>query len=198
MTTPQPAAAPDPRPLYARAVAQTQALVDHVQPGQLSGPTPCAEFDVRALLSHMVGGTNRVAHVGQGGDSRDVPARVDGVPDDGWPDAFRQAVERSQAAWSDDARLDELALVPWGKVPGRAALTGYIQEVLVHGWDLATATGQPVELDPELAEFALAFAHRALPPEPRGTAEIPFGPVVQPPPGAGPYTQLATYLGRTP
>jgi uncharacterized protein (TIGR03086 family) len=88
--------------------------------------------------------------------------------------------------------------VPWGQVPGRGALSGYVQEVLTHGWDLAKATGQPVEGDPELAEFALTFAHRALPPDgPRG-ADIPFGAPTTAPEGSGPYTQLATYLGRTP
>jgi uncharacterized protein (TIGR03086 family) len=188
----------DPRPLHARALTQTATIINQVRPGQLAGPTPCSEYDVRKLLSHMVGAVNRLACMGEGGDALALAPFVDDVPDDGWPRAFGPASARAQTAWADDVKLDELVAVPWGKVPGRAALAGYIQEILVHGWDLATATGPPVELDPELAEFALAFAHRALPPEPRGTAEIPFGPVVPAPPGAGPYTQLATYLGRTP
>jgi len=82
-------------------------------------------------------------------------------------------------------------------VPGRGALTGYVQEVAMHGWDLASATGQETELDPELAEFALAFAHRMLPPERRGD-DTPFAPVVPAPEGAGRYAQLAAWLGRTP
>jgi uncharacterized protein (TIGR03086 family) len=79
-------------------------------------------------------------------------------------------------------------------------VSGYIQEILALGWDLAQATGQPteLELDPELASWTLAIAQRILPPEPRGTQEIPFGPVVPAPPGAGPYTQLAAWLGRQP
>jgi hypothetical protein len=40
----------------------------------------------------------------------------------------------------------------------------HIQEILTHGWDLAKATGQPTERDPELAFFALAGAKRILPP----------------------------------
>ena len=46
------------------------------------------------------------------------------------------------AVWADDARLDALVTVPWGRVPGRAAVWGYMREALVHGWDLAVATGQ--------------------------------------------------------
>lgn len=187
---------PDPRPLYARALDQTGSIVAAVRPGQLASPTPCTEFDVRALLSHMVGGLKRVAHVGEGGNALDVLPVADGVPDDGWPDAFRQGGQRARAAWADDARLDAIVSVPWGQVPGRAALAGYVQEAVMHGWDLATATGQRTELDPELAEFALAFAHRALPPERRG-GEVPFGPVVPAPDGAGPYARMAAWLGRT-
>jgi uncharacterized protein (TIGR03086 family) len=190
-------ATPDPRPLYARALEQTGLIIDKVRPDQLSGPTACPDFDVRALLSHMVGGTNRIAHVGEGGNALDVVARADGVPDDGWPEAFGGAAARARAAWADDARLDALVSVPWGQVPGRGALTGYVQEVVMHGWDLASATGQETELDPELAEFALAFARRMLPPERRGD-DTPFAPVVPAPAGAGLYAQLAAWLGRTP
>ena len=187
----------DPREIHQRAMAQTEAIVAAVPPGQLALPTPCTEYDVRALLSHMVGGLTRIAVVGEGGDGLAVVPRADGVPEDGWLAAYRAATARTRAAWADDARLDAMVEVPWGKVPGRQALGGYVQEILTHGWDLARATGQPTELDPELATWVLAVAQRILPPEPRG-GEIPFGSVVPVPPGAGPYTQLAAWLGRQP
>jgi uncharacterized protein (TIGR03086 family) len=187
----------DPRPLHRRAMAQTGSIVAAVSPAQFALPTPCAEYDVRALLGHIVGGLTRIAIVGEGGDALARPARADDVPDDGWLAAYRAAEARATAAWADDATLDALVEVPWGKVPGRFALAGYVQEILTHGWDLAKATGQPTEGDPELALWALANAKRILPPETRG-GEIPFGPVVEPPANAGPYAQLAAYLGRHP
>jgi uncharacterized protein (TIGR03086 family) len=187
----------DPRPLHRRAIAQTGSIVAAVKPAQLGLPTPCPEYDVRALLSHIVGGLNRVAIMGEGGEALARPARVDGVPGDGWPAAYRAAAARAEAAWADDAKLDALVEVPWGKVPGRFALAGYIQEVLAHGWDLAKATAQPTEGDPELALWALANAKRILPPEPRG-GDIPFGPIVEAPPEAAPYAELAAWLGRQP
>jgi uncharacterized protein (TIGR03086 family) len=82
-------------------------------------------------------------------------------------------------------------------MPGRIAVAGYVQGLLAHAWDLAKATGQPTGGDPELAAWALVLARRILPPEPRG-GDVPFGPVVQAPPGAGPYAQLAAWLGRQP
>src|SRR5579862_3680358 len=78
----------DPRQMYARALAQTETIIEKIQADQLGDPTPCTEYDVRSLLSHMVGGLNRAATMGEGGDGLAVPAKVDGVPDDGWPDAF--------------------------------------------------------------------------------------------------------------
>jgi len=187
----------DPREIHQRALAQTESIVAAVVPAQLGLPTPCTEYDVRALLSHMVGGLNRIAIMGEGGDALAIPPRADGVPDDGWLAAYRAAAARVRAAWAEDARLDALVEVPWGKVPGRIAVSGYVQEILTHAWDLARATGQPTELDPELATWVLAVARRILPPEPRG-GEIPFGPVVPAPPGAGVYAQLAGWLGRQP
>jgi len=187
----------DPREFHQRAMAQTGTVVEAVEPAQLTLPTPCSEYDVRALLSHMVGGLNRIAIVGEGGDGLAVPARADGVPDDGWLPAYQAARSRVTAAWADNAKLDALVEVPWGKVPGRIAVSGYVQEILTHGWDLARATGQPTELDPELASWVLAVARRILPPEPRG-GDIPFGPVIPVSPDAALHAQLAAWLGRQP
>jgi uncharacterized protein (TIGR03086 family) len=188
----------DPRELHHRAMAQTEKIVGAVQPRQLGLPTPCADYDVRALLSHIVGGLTRIALVGEGADALAVAPVADGVADDGWAEAYRAASTRAARAWADDAALDAMVTVPWGTVPGRVALAGYIQEILAHGWDLAVATGQPSEGDPELAAWTLAVARRILPPEPRGVPQVPFGPVVPAPPGAGPYAQLAAWLGRRP
>jgi uncharacterized protein (TIGR03086 family) len=187
----------DPRPLHRRAIAQTETAVAAVTPDQLALPTPCTEYDVRALLSHIIGGLTRAALVGEGDPGALArPAMAEGVADDSWPDAYRAAAARATAAWADDAKLDALVEVPWGKVPGRFAIAGYIQEILAHGWDLARATGQPTEGDPELALFALAGAKRILPPDIRGNDGVPFGPVVDVPADATPYTQLAAWLGR--
>ena len=204
----------DPRPLYRRAVAQTETTVAAVTPDQLGLPTPCTEYDVRTLIAHITGGLTRTALVGEGdpealtrpsmallppGETTPPsPPAAYGPPDDGWPAAYRAAAYRAAAAWADDTKLDTLFEVPWGKVPGRIALSGYVQEVLAHGWDLAQATGQPTEGDPELANWALAISRRILPPEIRGQEGVPFGPVVEVPADATPYTQLAAWLGRHP
>ena len=187
----------DPRPLYTRATEQAAALIRTVRPDQLSSPTPCTEFDVRTLLSHLTGGTHRIATIGEGGDGMAVHPFVDGVDDKGWTVAYDEARARVRAAWADDARLDALVQVPWGEAPGRIALSGYVMENVTHAWDLSEALGHPVQLDPELAEFALAIARRVLPDEERD-ADTPFDTAQAVAEEADVYGQLAAWLGRKP
>ncbi|MFF1743425.1 TIGR03086 family metal-binding protein [Streptomyces mirabilis] len=188
----------DPRPLYTRATEQIAALVATVRPEQLAGPTPCAEFDVRTLLSHIAGGTRRIAVVGAGGDGMAVRPFLDGVEDDRWSVAYDEVRTEVQKSWADDARLDALVTVPWGEAPGRIALSGYVMEAVTHTWDLSESLGRPLALDPELAEFALGIARRVLPDERRDDEELPFDSAVPAPEGADAYGRLAAYLGRRP
>lgn len=185
----------DPRELYGRTLAQTGTIIEAVRPDQLGLPTPCGDWDVRTLLRHMVNVVaNRVAALGEGANILDLPSFADIGSD--WVAAYRTAATRSIAAWEDDGKLDAIYTVPWGKVPGRAALVGFTQELLTHGWDLAIATGQPSEGDPALATFVLDAMRKVLPASGReGTS---FGPPVPAPEDAGPYAQLAAWLGRTP
>ncbi|MGW4990861.1 TIGR03086 family metal-binding protein [Streptomyces mirabilis] len=188
----------DPRPLYTRATEQIAALVATVRPEQLAGPTPCAEFDVRTLLSHIAGGTRRIAVVGEGGDGMAVRPFLDGVEDDRWSAAYDEVRTEVRKSWADDARLDALVTVPWGEAPGRIALSGYVMEAVTHTWDLSESLGRPLVLDPELAEFALGIARRVLPDERRDNEELPFDSAVPAPEGADAYGRLAAYLGRRP
>ncbi|MFJ8112178.1 TIGR03086 family metal-binding protein [Streptomyces sp. NPDC096132] len=187
----------DPRPVYTRATEQAAALIRTVRPAQLAGPTPCTEFDVRTLLSHVVGGTRRIAIVGEGGDGLAEPAFVDGVEDDGWAEAYDAVRTRVLKAWESDERMATPVRVPWGEVPGRAALSGYVMEIVTHTWDLNESLGRPLELDPELAEFALAAGHLNLP-DPQRDARTPFGSARTAAEGADAYERLAAWLGRAP
>ncbi|MER6630154.1 TIGR03086 family metal-binding protein [Streptomyces sp. NPDC000987] len=186
----------DPRPVYARATEQAAELIRTVRPEQLSAPTPCAEYDVRALLGHVVGGTLRMAVAGEGGDGLAVHPSAD-VADDGWADAFEEVRARALRAWADDARMQAPVRVPWGEVPGAAALSGYTMELVTHTWDLSEALGRPLPLDPELGEFALSVARRVLA-DARRDGDTYFGSARPAPEGADVYGELAAWLGRAP
>jgi uncharacterized protein (TIGR03086 family) len=70
-------------------------------------------------------------------------------------------------------------------------------ENVTHTWDLSESLGHPLQLDPELAEFALMIARRVLPDEERD-ADTPFDTAQPAPEGADAYGQLAAWLGRKP
>jgi uncharacterized protein (TIGR03086 family) len=186
----------DPRPLYDGALSWALGLVRGVRPDQLTLPTPCSELDVRALLAHLVATVNRAAAVGRGADAGTVPWSVPQVPGDDWGSAYEEAIDDMWTVWRDGTdRLDRTVRAPFGEVPGRAALMAYTSETLVHGWDLAVATGQHAEADPALVAPVLALMQRFLPPEPRG-GHVPFAAPVPPRDGAGPTERLANWCGR--
>lgn len=197
MTTSTDVLATDPRAAHLAALDWVSGLAAAVPADRMAGPTPCNEFDVRTLLAHLVTTVRRPAAIAAGTDPL-VPPLVSEDVLDAPAEAYVAEAAALHGAWSGpDAveLLDRTVRMPFGEVPVRVALWVYVNETLVHGWDLAVATGQPVEADPALATTALEVARRFLPAEPRG-GPVPFGPVVTPAPGAGPTEQLANWAGR--
>jgi uncharacterized protein (TIGR03086 family) len=187
----------DPRPLFARSLDQTERQVAAVRPDELSNRTPCADYDVRALLGHVVAVLHKIARAGAGADVRGAPDVIDGIDDDGWAGAVSRARGDVERVWAHDEMLDRMVTLPWATLPGRAVLDAYTHEFTVHSWDLAHATDRLAGLDPELAVQALDAFPRFAPPETR-SGQGQFGPVVPVPDDADVYTRLAAYLGRRP
>lgn len=187
----------DPRPLFARALNQAAQQIASIQPTELGNRTPCADYDVRALLGHLIAVLHKLVRVGAGGDARDIPDVVDNIADDCWASAFTQARGEVERVWADDAMPDRMVTLPWATMPGRAALDAYTHEFTVHSWDLAHATGRLADLEPALAVQALEAFAKYAPPEER-SRQGPFGPAMPVPDDADVYTQLAAYLGRQP
>lgn len=153
----------DPRAIFARAVSTAGSVIAAVAPEQLDRPTPCDDYDVRQLLGHLVGVLRRVAVVGSGGDALSVPQIADDVAGDAWSAAWLDAAHQVQAAWSDDAVLARMVRLPWTELPGAAALALYTNEITVHTWDVATATGQRPDWDAQVLEVAFAAIRQGMP-----------------------------------
>jgi uncharacterized protein (TIGR03086 family) len=187
---------------FDHAVASTAGTVKAVRPDQAGAPTPCTEWDVRDLLSHIIG-TLWLSEALLSDHTPRHPMAPGGLPgaDLAGRDpaaAYAEASAAALAAASAGDTLTRVHTTPLGDMPG-PALAGFTTlDIAVHGWDLAQATGQETERDPELALWALTTAKRILPPDIRGDAGVPFGPVVEVSPDATPYAQLAAWLGRRP
>lgn len=186
-------ALPDLRDAVHAAQQWVASLLEGVRPEQLAGPTPCADFDVDALVRHVFGVADRLVVMGAGRPASDAAASIPALPDDVVA-AYRARVEQGRAAWADPAALGRVVEAPFGAVPGAAVLGVYLAENLAHGWDLATATGQDAEADPALVGPADATMRQVLPPS--GRDGFPFAAPVEPAADAGPTERLANWTGR--
>lgn len=187
----------DPRPAFARALDQAEQQAASVRSEELDSRTPCSDYDVRALLGHIVATLSKLARVGTGGDASKLPDVIDGVDDDAWLGAFHRARGEVERVWADDALLEQAVTLPWATLPGRVVLDAYTHEFTAHSWDLAHATGRLGQLDPDLAVQALESFSQFAPPDTR-SGDGKFGPVVSVSDDADVYSRLAAYLGRQP
>jgi uncharacterized protein (TIGR03086 family) len=188
----------DPRVIFGKAVALAGAVIGATRSDQLDNRTPCRDFRVRELLGHLVTALEHVAAVGRGHDPYGGPVVVREVPDDGWLRAWIDAAHKARAAWSDDATLAQIVRLPWAEQSGAATLAGYVNEVSVHTWDLATATGRRPEWNSRVLEVALDAIRQVLPAEGRGDMGAPFADPVEVPVDAPLIDRLVAWNGRRP
>jgi len=181
--------------LHDRALDATTMIVANVDPARFGGPTPCADFDVRALLNHMIAGNYRFVKIAHGAPGDAVPTTGDFVRDDALT-PYRDSAAAVSEAWSDPRILGETTHLPFGDFPGAYAIDDHTVETIVHGWDLAKATGQPTELEAQLS--AVAWEHTKDIGESFRGPGGPFGPEVAAPTGASDTDRLIAWLGRVP
>jgi uncharacterized protein (TIGR03086 family) len=182
--------------LYERALKRSGEVVARTRVDQLSDPTPCGDWDVRALLNHIIGGCTMYA-AGAEGRVEDTPAHTDRVGDDHVA-AFSKAADDAVAAFRGPGAMEKTFTLPWGQTPASAALGLAVAEAAVHGWDLARATGQTATIDDDVAEAVYAMTSSMMEPlggYPRGES---FGPPVQVFDDAPIVDKAVAYLGRKP
>ena len=177
------------------ALAETEQIVARVVPAQWRDPTPCSEWDVRALLEHIVRENLWAVALMAGRTIQEVGDRLEGDVLGADPlRAYQVSARAAAELFEEPGALERPVAVSYGPVPGRVYLGHRFLDALVHGWDLARATGQRVQLDPGLVEALWQLVV-----EPEGTAGQPsdwFGPEVPVADEADLQTRLLARLGR--
>lgn len=157
-TDPASAIPDDIDDLYRRAVAAFGDLVHRVGPDRWGDPTPCADWDVRALVNHLVG-EDRWAEALFGG--RTIAEVGDAFAGDLLGDdplaAWDRAASGALAATPRREDLDRSVGLERGPTPARTYLMELANDHVIHAWDLAAAIGADRRLDPALVAPARAW-----------------------------------------
>jgi uncharacterized protein (TIGR03086 family) len=184
-------------PDLAPQAAEVARVVTGVRDDQLTDPTPCADTSVAALLDHLVGLTiafrKAAEKIPQTGGPRADAANL--APD--WRIRIPMQLDGLVAAWQHPTAWQGDTHIAGMEMPAAAAGTAGLNEVLIHGWDVAVATGQEYRPDPDTVrtcfDFGVAFAKGA--PEARDQM---YGPVVPVPEDAPLFDRLLGQAGRDP
>ena len=171
-------------------IPQLERLVEGIDSAQLGLPTPCAKFDVAGVLEHMIGGATAFAPAFRGETPAGDGEATGGSVQDRWRAAMKELLD---AVHSDGAQERTVA-APFGEVPGSVFARFVAFDGLVHGWDLATATGQAYAPSEALVGEVTEFARNALQAEMRDGDTFAAESTV--PADAHPLEQLVAFSGR--
>ena len=177
------------------AAAEVKRVATGVRDEQLGDPTP-SDISVGALINHLLG----LAVAFRDGAQKRPDAAPDGPPPPvdeppaHWRGRLPDALDALVAAWREGSAWEGMATA--GGVTMPAAVMGQVvlDELVVHGWDLARGTGQDFACDPVSAEAVLAFTAASA--EPGAQREGLFGPVVEVADDASPLDRALGYAGR--
>jgi uncharacterized protein (TIGR03086 family) len=174
-------------------------LVAQVKPEQWDDPTPCADWDVRTLVAHLIVGRYVYRGLLEGvpaaelGPIRERQSKAIGNAP---VTACESAVRSIREAFTEPGALERTVHHRIGYMPGSELLVQLVADCVVHSWDLATAIGVNPELDGQLVELAYEFY------APRMQKEVMyaygwFKPPARPlPEGATPLERLIHLVGR--
>lgn len=138
-----------------RAGAGFDRCLHQVTEADWHRPTPCAEWDVYALVNHVVVGGWRYGRVMQGGSLADfVAARNHDVLGTDALGEWDRARQFSESAFAEPGALERRLTIVVGEVSGRDLLCVRLFELAVHSWDLARAIGTDETLDEEVLDAA--------------------------------------------
>ncbi len=179
------------------ACKRTADVFMNVTDEQLNGLTPCQKLSLRDLVSH-VGGLAlafTAAARKEFGELTDTPP-VEGVPlDEDWRTAYSARLAELAAAWREPTAWEGMSRAGGVDFPAEVAGIVALTEVVIHGWDVAAATGQEYEIDPGALDGVLPHV-TAIAAE--GPVEGLFGPAMAVADDAPALDRVIAMSGRDP
>lgn len=182
-------------------VRHAAAVVTGVTGDQLALPTPCPRYTVGDLLDHVQGlaqaftdaATKTFADGVTAGQLGDAARLLDR-----WRTTIPERLLTLAEAWRDPSAWEGMTAAGGVEMPGEIAGLVALNETMVHGWDVARATGQPYDVEPEHAERCIQVMGPR-PGEERPTGDdVPFAHPVDVPADASPLDRLVATMGRDP
>ena len=182
--------------LYSRSVEQFLAIVDQVPDGAWVAPTPCADWDVRSLVNHVVGEDRWVVPLLEGRTIADVGDALDGdLLGESPADAAVSAGKSAVAALAEPGATARTVHLSFGDFTAEEYAWQVLADHVVHTWDLAVAIGVSRELEPRLVEVTTGWWD-AWEDAYRDAGAV--GPVVAVPQSASRQDRLVASFGRDP
>jgi uncharacterized protein (TIGR03086 family) len=175
-------------------------LLDGISDDQLDGPTPCTDTSVAAMLDHLMGLTlafRNAATKSNGPDSGQASAVAANLSPD-WREFLPVRLDELATAWDDPDAWTGTTWAGGVEMPAEIMASVALDEVVLHGWDLAKATGQAYEVDPVSTQVVLGFTEASSQPGQEAMREGIFGPVVEVPDDAPAFDRALGFSGRDP
>jgi uncharacterized protein (TIGR03086 family) len=147
--------------LYVKAMESTRNYVDGVKSDQWHGPTPCSEWDVKQVANHIISENLWAAELFMGRTIGEVGNRLDGdLAGDNPASAYASSAKFATQAVTAPGAMEATCHLSFGDYSGSDYAAQLFMDLLIHGWDIATATGQDARLDADLVQACLPIAEQ--------------------------------------
>lgn len=183
--------------LISQACAAVRPVAESAGGSDLGAATPCQEWDLRTLVNHFVGTSGAFARLGRGDgiDPADPWGSKADVTAGDWAGRLADNLAAIGEGWASPQRWEGSVDTGGHEVPMKSLGELGLIEVILHGWDLARTTGQPLDVPTDVAAELLRCVSR--------TAELgrkmeAYGPAVQVDPGASDLDRALGLAGRDP
>lgn len=187
--------------LYEGTTQHVYSILSGIKQDQAKSPTPCAEWDVRALIDHLVGGAE-IASGCLSGTPPDIPF---GSSTSSYTEErdlaklaqiYKELIAKALLVAKSPGALDGRVTTPIDEMPGSMFLGGCCMDNIIHCWDLAKATGQNTRMDPQAVEMSYQmFVPDAMD---QGRVAGFIGPLIEIPEESSLQDKLIAYSGRQP